>query len=306
MKSKHDAGTKTMANVIGRDPNDVVIIGLDTEDDATHPLFDGPSNSRDLTENGVAYAYDHGISDPIFVVRDGDRVLVLKGRKRTKELREANAQRIAAGLTPWLLPTIIVPGSYEKNGMRRMRIVENWGLRNERTHSERAREAQELLDHGEMTEEQVCDLLGIKKAQLKNHLALQNLGARATAAVDRGDLSPTAALPLTKLPVKEQNEKLDELIAAAPPGKKPTLERVRKATGATEIQTPKVRLNRAADALTAIAADLDTALAGLPENDHIWSTLSTIAHALTGQTWVELLTPVTEETTADVVAAALA
>lgn len=304
-KAKSDIGTKTIGNVIGRDPNDVIIIGLDTQDGPEHPLFDGPSNARDLTESGVAYAYEHGISDPVFLVRDGEKVLVLKGRKRTKELREANAQRIAAKLPPHLLPTIIKPGSYEKEGMRRDRVVENWGLRNERTAIEKAQEAQELLDHNEMTEEQICDHLGIKKAQLKNHLALQQLGAKAAEAVNSGRITPSAALPLTKLPVKEQNEKLEEILASAPPGKRPTLERVRKATGATEIQTPKVRLAKAADQLTAIAADLGTALAGIPEDDPIWSALSAISHALTGQTWNQLLAPVDQESTDEQVARAL-
>lgn len=288
-RSKADEGIKRTGEIFGRDPTTCIIIGLDTDDGPEHSLFDGPSNKRPLTEAGVAYAYAHGIDDPIFVVRDGQRVLVVKGRKRTKELREANKRRVADGLDPWLIKTIIIPGSHQTPGMRLKRIVENWGLRNERTLREKIREAQELLDHGDATREDVAGWLMIKPARLQSYLDLQQLGDKAGTALDDGSLSPSAAGPLTKLSVEDQDKTLATVKAEAKPGKRPTFAKIREATGKAEIRTPKVRLGKAATKFMILAPVLAEHLSGVSDDDPIWGDLSLLAHELTDMTWGQLI-----------------
>lgn len=288
-RSKADEGIKRTGEIFGRDPTTCIIIGLDTDDGPEHSLFDGPSNKRPLTEAGVAYAYAHGIDDPIFLVRDGQRVLVVKGRKRTKELREANKRRIADGLDPWLIKTIIIPGSHQTPGMRLKRIVENWGLRNERTLMERIAEAQELLDHGDATRDDVAGWLTIKPCRLQSYLDLQQLGKKATDALNDGTLSPSAAAPLTKLSVAEQDKTLAEAKETTKPGKRPTFAKIRAATGKAEIRTPKVRLGKAATKFMVLAPVLAGHLSGLPDDDPIWGDLSLLAHELTDMTWGQLI-----------------
>lgn len=288
-RSKADEGIKACGNIFGRDPTTCIIVGLDTDDGPEHSLFDGPSNKRPLTEAGVAYAYTHGIDDPIFLVRDGQKVLVVKGRKRTKELRAANERRVAEGLDPWLIKTIIIPGSHQTPGMRLKRIVENWGLRNERSLMERIVEAQELLDHGDATRDDVAGWLMIKPVRLQAYLELQQLGARAIAGLNEGWLSPSAAAPLTKLSVKDQDEALAKVKPEAKPGKRASFAKVREATGKAEIRTPKVRLSKAATKFMILAPVLAQHLAGLPEDDSIWGDLSLLAHELTDMTWGKLI-----------------
>jgi len=290
MKSKHDKDLKRMGDMFGRDPNDCIIIGFDTEDGPEHPLYDGPSNARLCTEEGVAYAYEHGITDPVFLVRDNDRVLVLTGRKKTKELREANKRRIANGLEPRVLRTIVVPGTYQSDGMRLRRITENWGLRYERTLMEKLAEAKELLEHSAASKDQIAALLQIKPSRLQAHLALLGLGARATAKLNSGQLTPTAAAPLCGKSIKDQDELLDKLDLSTPAGKRPTLARVREATGKPEIRTPKVRMKAASIRFVTLAPLLAVYLAEVPDDDPIWADLSVLAHELTDQTWADLTT----------------
>ncbi len=288
MKSIHDKDLKRMGDMFGRDPRDCIIVGLDTDDGPEHSLFDGPSNARPVTEEGVAYAYEHGIVDPVFLVRDGARVLVVTGRKKTKEMREANKRRVAAGLDPWTLRTIVIPGTHQSDGMRLRRVTENWGLRYERTLMERLAEAKELLDHGQADRDQLAALLQIKPSRLAAHLALLSLGAKATAAINAGTLSPSSAAPLCGKSVKEQEELLEKAIASSP-GKRPTLARVREATGKPEIRTPKVRLGKAATKFMSLAPAIAGHLAGVPDDDPIWADLSTLSHELTDMSWGQLI-----------------
>lgn len=277
-----------MGDMFGRDPKTCIIIGLDTDDGPEHPLYDGPSNARPCTEEGVNYAYEHGITDPVFLVRDDARVLVVTGRKKTKEMREANKRRIAAGLEPRVLRTIVVPGTYQADGIRLRRITENWGLRYERSLLEKLAEAKELLEHSAASEDQIAALLQIKPSRLQAHLALLSLGAKATAALNDGRITPTAAAPLCGKSVKEQEELLEKAIAATPAGKRPTLARVREATGKPEIRTPKVRMKAASTRFVTLAPLLAGYLAEVPDDDPIWADLSILAHELTDQTWADL------------------
>src|SRR5262245_22861414 len=96
------------------DPSVVIIIGLDTDDGPTHPLFDGESNDAPLLEADVQFTYEHGVLQPVSCKRDGKNLLVVYGRGRTRQLREANKRRIANGLQPWLLPVQIVMGDTVK------------------------------------------------------------------------------------------------------------------------------------------------------------------------------------------------
>jgi hypothetical protein len=294
MKSIYDKNVKSGAHGM-RDPNDVIIVGLDTEDGPEHPLCDITSNNTPISEAGVLYAYQHGISDMCTAVRDGDKILIQKGRKRTRELREANLRRIRDGLDPWRLPVFMAKGAYDAPGMRRSRIMENW-LRRNIDPVTKSREAQELIDHGEMTEEDLCIQLEIKKPQLKNILALQSLSAPVLAEITSGRLTPTAAAPLIKLSVADQKSKLAEILA--PGAKKPTVRAVRAATsGKSDAPTPKMRLRRATEILQSIAADLAAILGD--EDDDLIGSLSQLSDALCGKSWSEMTSPVVDDSTSD-------
>lgn len=206
MKSKHDVGVKDRTYKM-YNPKDVVIIGFDTEDGTEHSLCDPISNNTPTGEVGVRYAMEHGIDDPCIAMRDGERVLIWKGRKRTRDCREANVRLEAEGKPLRMLPVIIKKGAYDAKGVRAERVMENW-IRRNLSLLDKAHEANELLEHGEATKEELAERLGVKPARLKEILDLVNLSQPAKDAVNSGRISPSAIQPLTKMSVDDQRKAL--------------------------------------------------------------------------------------------------
>ena len=209
------------------DPTVVVIIGYDTDDGPTHALFDGESNDAPLIEADVQFTYEHGVIQPVSCKRDGKRLLVVFGRGRTRQLREANKRRVADGLAPWFLPVQIVQGDATK--MIALKHGEN-SHRREQNPMARARAAYELAQ--QMPEEKAAVVMGLGIAQFRNIIKLLDLAPAVAKAVTKGELSASAASEMTGLSEAEQNEKLAELVAG---GAKPTIRdvkaKVREANG---------------------------------------------------------------------------
>lgn len=226
------------------DPNVVVIIGLDTNDGPSHPLFDGESNAAPLIEADVLFTYENGVLQPISCKRDGKRLLVVFGRGRTRQLREANKRRIADGLEPWFLPVQIVMGDAAK--MLILKHGEN-SHRRELNPLARARDAYELLQ--QMPEAKAATTLGLGLQQFRSVIKLLDLAPAVAKAVSKGELSASAAAELTGLSEVEQTEKLAELTVSLPTGKKPTIRdvkaKVREANGKKiAISVPDKRTQR--------------------------------------------------------------
>ena len=209
------------------DPTVVVIIGYDTDDGPTHALFDGESNDAPLIEADVQFTYEHGVLQPVSCKRDGKSLLVVYGRGRTRQLREANKRRVADGLVPWLLPVQIVMGDATK--MLALKHGEN-SHRREQNPMARARAAYELAQ--QMPEEKAAVIMGLGLAQFRNVIKLLDLAPAVAKAVTKGELSATAAAEMASLSEAEQNEKLAELASS---GAKPTIRdvkaKVRQANG---------------------------------------------------------------------------
>jgi ParB family chromosome partitioning protein len=211
------------------DPNVVVVIGLDTDDGPSHPQFDGESNDTPLVEADILFTYEHGVIQPISCKRDGKRLLVVFGRGRTRQLREANKRRVADGLEPWLLPVQIVQGDTLK--MLALKHGEN-SHRREQNPMARARAAYDLAQ--QMPEEKAAVVMGLGVPQFRNVIKLLDLAPAVAKEVTKGTISASAATPLAELSEVEQVAKLTELVAAGG-GAKPTIRdvkaKVREANG---------------------------------------------------------------------------
>lgn len=188
------------------DPDDAVIIGYDTKDGPEHDLYDGRSNSAPVLDVDVEFTVEHGILEPIACRRDGDRILVVFGRGRTKQLRAANKIRIAKKLEPWLLPVQIVKGDSTK--MKAIKVGENYHRR-EIDPITRAETAYELSQC--MPEERAAVQMGLSVQQLRNSIKLLDLSPTASKAVVAGNLSATAAMQFTGLSHESQDAKIAKL-----------------------------------------------------------------------------------------------
>lgn len=84
-------------------PEDLTIIGLDTSDGVEHPLADPNRVRLPLQESSVLHMMSGGFIPPILVAKDGDRIVVVEGRQRTRAGREANKRLVAKGEQPLCL-----------------------------------------------------------------------------------------------------------------------------------------------------------------------------------------------------------
>lgn len=254
------------------DPNEAVIIGLDTDDGPSHWGYDEESNKNPVLEADVKFTYENGVIQNVLARRDGDKIVIVAGRGRTRQLREANKRRIADGLAPWFLPVRIVKGDARK--MLVLKYGEN-SHRREQSPFVRAQQAYELSQ--QFPEDQAATIMGLGLVQFRSILKLLDLGPAVKKAVMTGELKQTAAIELASLSEADQAEKLTAILAtAAASGGKPTTRdvkaTVREANGKAPIETPALRIKKA----IGILDKLDDGAT----KDDLWGTIKKIRQAL--------------------------
>jgi ParB-like chromosome segregation protein Spo0J len=169
------------------------------------PRADMPIDS-DLGES----LHQDGILQPIRVMKDGDRKLIVVGRQRVKAAALINAQLPKDG-TPLRIPALIYR-SDEAKAFKAV-VVEN-EMRTQDPPSMRAMKMQRALDLG-LTKEDVCRIFKIGAQQLSNMVKLIECAPEVRKAVDSGTITATLAYTqLAKLERTEQVEALKELKAS--------------------------------------------------------------------------------------------
>ena len=254
------------------DPDEVVIIGVDTDDGPSHWGYDEESNKNPLLEADVLFTCENGIIQNVLARRDGDKVVIVAGRGRTRQLREANKRRKAEGLPMWYLPVRIVKGDSRK--MLVLKHGEN-SHRREQSPFARAQQAYELAQ--QFPEDQAATILGLGLVQFRSVLKLLDVGPAVKKAVMQGDLMPTAAIELAALSEVEQTTQLAAIMAtAAAGGGKPTTRdvkaKVREVSGKAPLETPTTRIKK-------VTGILDKLEDGSTKDD-LWTAIKKIRQAL--------------------------
>lgn len=270
MNKRADAAPRQ--EVKGYNPDEVVIIGIDTDDGPSHWGYDEESNNNPLLEADVQFTYENGIIQNVLGRRDGSKVVIVAGRGRTRQLREANKRRVKDGLAPWFLPVKIVMGDARK--MLVLKHGEN-SHRREQSPFVRAQQAYELSQ--QFPEDQAATIMGLGVKQFRDVLKLLSLGPAAKKAVMEDKLKPTAAIVLAELSEAEQAEQLSTIMAsAAASGGKPTTRdvkaKVREATGKAPLKTPSTRIK----AVTGILENIEESAT----KDDLWAAIKKIRQAL--------------------------
>lgn len=272
MNKRADAAPRQ--EVKGYDPDEVIIIGIDTDDGPSHWGYDEESNKNPLLEADVQFTYENGVIQNVLGRRDGKKVVIVAGRGRTRLLREANKRRIRDGLAPWFLPVKIVMGDSRK--MLVLKHGEN-SHRREQSPFVRAQQAYELSQ--QFPEDQAATIMGLGVKQFRDVLKLLSLGPAAKKAVMEDRLKPTAAIVLAELSEAEQAAQLTTIMAtAAASGSKPTTRdvraKVREATGKAPIETPSTRIKK-------VSGILDKLEESATKED-LWGAIKKIRQALKG------------------------
>jgi ParB/RepB/Spo0J family partition protein len=197
-------------NVWKLDPDDLVVVGIDTEDGLNHPMVshrvlklkeDGPS------EEMVNSILEFGVLQPIVVRKNGLKAEVVLGRNRTLATREANKRRKALGQEPILIQCILRKDNDPGKMIGSIEAENN--IRSGDDPLTRAKNASRALDMGRDRKSVARDF-GISTEALDNLLKLQDLSPKMQAAVEQGHITPTAAVTYNDMSHEDQERVLEE------------------------------------------------------------------------------------------------
>lgn len=255
-KATHSQAGLHRTSMIWLDPDDIVIIGIDTahKSRAEHYLWDKRIHIP-LKEEDILNIATFGIKQPVLVEKDGDKYLDVDGRGRVRRARVVKQRQLAAGKE--LKDCIKVPCIPQKGDEVKMALLSRVANSGRTVDSaiDNAEFAQSLIDMG-APEADVATAFGVKVNTLKEWIDLLSLSAKVKSAVTKGLLSASAAAPLAKLSREDQETHLAELVAA---GAKPSAEKVnnhvRNAQGKPNANTPKNRVEKATELLATFAVD---------------------------------------------------
>lgn len=188
------------------DPNELIIIGLDTDDREEHPLFDERA-FHEVDNNLVANILVYGIQRAVLVRREAGNIYVVDGRQRVKAARVAAERAAGAGEYAVKVPVRDTRG--DDNRIAGIMVSVNEQRRQD-TALEKAFKAVRLLDLlGD--EEEVCIAFGRSKTTIRNWLSLAEADPRIHAAIKAGKLSTQAGVEISRLHRDDQVEALEKL-----------------------------------------------------------------------------------------------
>lgn len=270
-KSETPRGTHYM-----HDPDDLIIVGLDTPDGPEHPLYD-PRIGIPLDAARVNNFLMYGVIKPVRIMKDGKRCYVVDGRQRVRYAREAKKLQITRGEETIKVPCMVSTGdSAHLFGVSRAA-----NLHNADGPMTNARNAGKLLDMGKSIGE-VATTFGVTEQTVRNWQATLGLAPEVIEAMIRDEISQTAAIQMATLPKADQVAVLSEVKEEQrATGKKATVENVKAKvndkTGKAS-NSPKDKLKRASNVLLKFAVKS----ASEKTKEEMVATLERVCRLLTG------------------------
>lgn len=188
-------------------PNDLVIVGLDTKEGKENPLYDERVKmpvQDSLVKNIMAY----GIIQPVVIVKQGESAMVVDGRQRVRAARRANEIFAERGQEPIMVPAVLRRG--EDGLLMGVSLSANENRQGDDPIVQAAK-IQRFLDLGR-NEEEAAVVFGVTVQTITNRLKLLECAPTVRNAVKDGRLSASAALELSGLPSEDQKSALTKMI----------------------------------------------------------------------------------------------
>jgi ParB family chromosome partitioning protein len=217
------------------DPDDLIIIGLDTDHrEKDHVLYDERA-FLPVDEELVADILLFGVQKPILVRKEAGKKYVVDGRQRVKSSREAKKRQTAAKEVQVKVPAIEVKGD-DKRVSGIMNSV-NEHVRQDDPLT-RAFKLSRYLDLTGDDADTAGIVFGRSVTTIRNWQILVNQGdTRLHVALKEKKISLTAAIELSKMPREMQLVELEKHLQAADGGAKLSEAKAKKlrqeATGST-------------------------------------------------------------------------
>lgn len=275
------------------DPDQLVIIGVDTEDGPEHPLYD-PRAFRELKPEKKAMYRRLGVRVPVkfkhmkVKLRGAkeftDADVVIDGKGRTLYARAIKRDMEAAGADP--ADFIKVPGLSERGSDEDLFGISRALNQHEADGPlENAKSVQRMISYGK-SEEECAETMGVSGQTIRNWLSLLELDPAVQQEMGAA-LTPTAALALAQLPRAEQKEVLAEVKQEAAEGTKATVESVRRKVAEKSGKehnpnTPKAKLERLEKILFKLSGQAS------PKKEDLEKAIDQMCRVVTGHTLEKL------------------
>lgn len=206
------------------DPDDLTIIGLDTDDTAeTHALYDD-SIHAELDEDDIKNMDAYGVISPISIVKRDGKAIVVAGRDRVRRAREVKKRQKARGEKNLIkVPCVVRNG--DDNFLMQIMDSENESRRGPTDISKKIQKIQRMLGRS-IPKGDVARSFRVSEKTIDNWLALGEASKEIIRATSTGAISVSAAIKLARLPHDEQTKALAEVTAG---GAKGTTDRAARA-----------------------------------------------------------------------------
>lgn len=193
------------------DPNDVIIIGLDTDDDEKHPLYDERINFA-LDDKLVANIMVLGVRDAVEVREEAGKLYVIDGRQRTRAVRDIRRRQELEGSEEKIyLPILKVNG--DDNRMIAIAHSKNVHRKSDDVLTNARKAARQFDFCGDL--DMVAVTFGRSRTTINNWFSLLEADTSVIEAVEDGKISANRGIELASYPKNEQVEKLRLLIKGA-------------------------------------------------------------------------------------------
>jgi hypothetical protein len=172
------------------DPNELVIIGVDTKDGPEHPLFQRRALDP-IEPEFVENVKMEGIIETVSIVKVGEQAIVKNGRRRVRAARLANKELKKIGSPLVYVPTMIFRVD-DKTAVRKGISANAHQVPD--SPMDQARHIGKLLELGG-TKQEAMVAIGAKHLQtVESRLRLLELPSDIQTKLDKGEISTTQAL----------------------------------------------------------------------------------------------------------------
>ena len=235
-------------NLYQFDPNELVVIGVDTKDGPEHELWDERIRLP-LEESMILNLQAIGVKESV-IVRKGTSAKggyeVVDGRRRVLHAREANKRLKKAGEPLLYVPALIEQG--DETHMTGVSISLN-EIRKDDDTLTKAEKCMRLLHRNGNDHKAAAIAFGVSVAAIKNWAKVAELTPKVKKAVAAGEISASAAAELHGLEKEAQIAKLDKLVSHAKANgrKKATTSSAKKEAGKKTAVPKRVLLKLVGD-----------------------------------------------------------
>ncbi len=174
-------------NVYGNNSRQIPISSIITNPDQPRKNFDQEA-LRELAQS----IKEHGIIQPIILVKRDDNYLIIAGERRYRAAKIAGLKSVPA-----------IVRDYTEQEIKEIALIENL-QREDLNPIETAIAIKQLIDNYGFTQDQVAEKIGKSRPVVANSLRLLTLEPEVLTLVEKGKLAPGIARAIISLPRDEQ------------------------------------------------------------------------------------------------------